>query len=120
MSSPLHVTRRMAGGVVVLELHGRLVFEDGDQSLREAVDALIATGQLAVLVDLHDVTYMDSAGIGVVVESFVRLSRRGGQCKMLRPSPIVARVLDITQLSTVIQTFDDEAAALASYDHAYM
>ncbi len=119
MSSPLHVTRRNAAAVVVLELHGRLVFEDGDQNLREAVDNLIATGQLSVLVDLHDVTYMDSAGIGVVVESFVRLTRRGGQCKLLRPSPVVTRVLDITQLSSVIQTFDDEAVALASYDHAY-
>jgi anti-anti-sigma factor len=120
MSSPLHVTERVADGVVVLELHGRLVFEDGDQNLREAIDSAIATGRLAVLVDLHDVTYMDSAGIGVVVESFVRLTRRGGQCKLLRPSPVVRRVLDITQLSTVVATFDDEATALASFDHAYM
>jgi anti-anti-sigma factor len=59
---------------------------------------------------------MDSAGIGAVVETYLRFTRRGGQCKLLRPSQVVQRVLDITQLSSVIQTFADEAAALGSYD----
>ena len=119
MSTALHVTQRLAAGVAIVELHGRLVFEDGDQNLRDAVDALIQTGQLRVLLDLHDVTYMDSAGIGAVIEVYLRVTRRGGQCKLLRPSPHVQRVLDITQLSTVIDLFDDEAAALRAYDHAH-
>jgi anti-sigma B factor antagonist len=120
MPSPLHVTRRFAGGVAILELHGRVVLEDGDKNLRDAVDALIAAGQQAVLVDLHDVSYMDSAGIGAVVEVYLRLTHRGGQCLLLRPSPHVRRVLDLTRLSTVIGTYEDEAAALAAFDHAHV
>jgi anti-anti-sigma factor len=120
MSSPLHVTQRFAAGIAILELHGRLVFEDGDESLRDAADALIQAGRLAVLIDLHDVSYMDSAGIGAIIEVYLRLTRRGGQCKLLRPSHVVKRVLDITRLSTVIETFDDEAAALRTYDHAHV
>lgn len=118
MSSPLHVTQRSAAGVVVLELHGRIVLEDGDQALRDAADRAIEAGRLSVLIDLHDVSYIDSAGIGAVVEAYLRLTHRGGQCKLLQPSPHVRRVLDITRLSTVIETFDDEAAALATFDHA--
>jgi anti-sigma B factor antagonist len=119
MSSPLHVTRRNADGIAILELHGRLVLEDGDKTLRDVVDALIAAGRQAVLIDLHDVSYMDSAGIGAIVEVYLRLTHRGGQCRLLRPSPHVQRVLDITRLSTVIGTFEDEQAALRAFDHAH-
>ena len=119
MPSPLHVTQRTAGGVLILELHGRIVLEDGDQALRDKVDEAIRDDRLAVLVDLHDVSYIDSAGIGAVVEVYLRLTHRGGQCKLLRPSPHVQRVLDITRLSTVIATFNDETAALATFDHAH-
>jgi anti-sigma B factor antagonist len=119
MPAPLNVTQRMANGVAILELHGRLVFEDGDERLRSAVNDLIVAGQLAVLIDLHDVSYMDSAGIGAVVEAFLRLTHRGGQCRILRPSKCVQRVLDITRLSTVIDTFTDEAAALRTYDRVH-
>jgi anti-sigma B factor antagonist len=119
MSSPLHVTQRITDGILILELHGRVVLEDGDQALRNAVDAAIEARRLAVLVDLHDVSYIDSAGIGAVVEVYLRLTQRGGQCKLLRPSPHVQRVLDITRLSTVIGTFADESVALATFDHAH-
>ena len=119
MPSPLHVTQRTAAGVLILELHGRIVLEDGDQALRDAADEAIRGDRMAVLVDLHDVSYIDSAGIGAVVEVYLRLTHRGGQCKLLRPSPHVQRVLDITRLSTVIGTFDDEAAALATFAHAH-
>ena len=97
MSSPLHVTQRFTSGVVILELHGRVVLEDGDQALRDAADS----------------------AIGAVVEVYLRLTQRGGQCKLLRPSPHVQRVLDITRLSTVIETFGDEATALRTFDHAH-
>src|SRR6476469_9605773 len=119
MSSPLHVTQRFTSGVVILELHGRVVLEDGDQALRDAADSAIGAGRMAVLVDLHDVSYIDSAGIGAVVEVYLRLTQRGGQCKLLRPSPHVQRVLDITRLSTVIETFSDEAAAVRTFGHAH-
>jgi anti-sigma B factor antagonist len=119
MSAPLHVTQRTAAGVAILELHGRLVLEDGDENLRGAVDELIQAGRLDVLIDLHDVTYMDSAGIGAVVETYLRITHRGGKCKLLNPSLRVQKVLEITRLSTVIETFSDESSALRTYNHTH-
>jgi len=63
---------------------------------------------------------MDSAGIGAVVEVYLRLTHRGGECRLLRPSPHVRRVLDITRLSSVIGTFEDEAEALRAFDPAHV
>ena len=117
MSAPLHITQRSAAGVIVFELHGRLVFEDGDEVFRECVGSLIKTGPLALLVDLRDVSYMDSAGIGALVEGYLRVSRRGGQLKLLCPSACVQKVLDITRLSTVLDIYTDEATALRAFDH---
>lgn len=117
MSAPLHITQRSAAGVIVFELHGRLVFEDGDEIFRECVASLIKTGPLALLVDLRDVSYMDSAGIGALVEGYLRLSRRGGQLKLLCPSACARKVLDITRLSTVLEIYEDEPAALRAFEH---
>jgi anti-sigma B factor antagonist len=117
MSAPLHITQRSAGGTIIFELHGRLIFEDGDEVLRDCIRSLIKTGPLSLLVDLQDVSYMDSAGIGALVEGYLRLTRRGGEMKLLRPSDHVRRVLDITRLSTVLDIYDDEAIALRTFNH---
>lgn len=116
MSAPLHITQRSVAGVIIFELHGRLIFEEGDEVLRECVASLIKTGPLSLLLDLRNVGYMDSAGIGAVVEAYLRLTRRGGQLKLLAPSDHVRRVLDITRLSTVLDIYDDEGAALRTFD----
>ncbi len=118
MSAPLHITQRSSAGVIIFELHGRLVFEDGDEVFRECVNSLIKTGPLSLLVDLHDVGYMDSAGIGALVEGYLRLTRRGGEMRLLSPSDHVKRVLDITRLSTVLEVFDNEPVALRAFEHA--
>ena len=119
MSAPLQITQRSAAGVVIFELHGRLVFEDGDEVFRECVSSLIKTGPLALLVDLHDVGYMDSAGIGALVEGYLRITRRGGEMRLLSPSDHVQRVLDITRLSTVLEVFHDESSALRKFNHIH-
>ena len=116
MPAPLHIVQRAASGVVIYELHGRLVLDDGDEVLRDRVASLIKDGPLALLVDLRNVSYIDSAGVGVLVEAYLRFVRRGGQLKVLMPSEHVRRVLHITRLDTVLEIFDDEPTALRTFD----
>lgn len=115
MSAPLHIAQRSAGGVVIFELHGRLVYEEGDEVLRDCVSSLIRTGPRSLLVDLQDVNYVDSAGIGAIVEAYLKLTRRGGELKLLAPSDHVRHVLDITRLTTILEVYDEEAAALRTF-----
>jgi anti-sigma B factor antagonist len=116
MSALLHIVQRSVSGVVIYELHGRLVLDDGDELLRGRVASLIKDGPLALLVDLRDVSYIDSAGVGVLVEGYLRFMRRGGQLKLLAPSDHVRHVLHITRLDTVLEVFEDESTALRTFD----
>lgn len=115
MSAPLCIAQRTIGGVVLLELDGRLVADEGDRLLRECVTGLVTSGTRALLIDLHGVTYVDSGGIGALVAMYIHVMRRGGGLKLLRPSPCATRVLHITHLASVFEVFDDEALAIGSF-----
>jgi anti-sigma B factor antagonist len=112
MSLPLHIDEHTVGGVVVLQLEGHLVFDEGDRVLRDRIRELVQSGVRNVLIDLNAVSYVDSGGIGALVEMYMHLKRNGGQLKLLRPSPCATRVLDITHLATVFEIFEDEEHAL--------
>jgi anti-sigma B factor antagonist len=114
MSVPLRLVEKTAGDVVVLQLHGHLVFDEGDRVLRDRVHALAREGRTSIVVDLSDVSYIDSGGIGALVQLYTELTARGGRLKLLHPSWASARVLQITHLTSVFEIFDDEAAALES------
>lgn len=114
MSVPLQLAERSAGDIVILELHGHLVVDEGDRALRERVRALAAGGRRSILVDLGDVSYVDSGGIGTLVQLYNELVDQGGQLKLLHPSPHSGRVLQITHLTSVFEIFEDEAEALRS------
>jgi anti-sigma B factor antagonist len=114
MSVPLQLAERSAGDVVILELHGHLVFDDGDRALRVHVRRLAAEGRRSILIDLGDVSYVDSGGIGALVQLYNELVRQGGQLKLLHPSPHSERVLEITRLVSVFEIFEDEEKALRS------
>ncbi len=116
MPAPLSISERIIGDVVMLELRGRLVFDEGDRELRERVTSLAQAGSRQMLVGLKDVSYIDSGGVGALVEMFLHVTRRGGRFKLLCPSPCAHRVLDITHLRTVFEIFGDEPTALASFD----
>src|SRR5690349_8996044 len=112
MSSELRVTQRTARGVTVFTLAGRLVYDDGTRMLREVITTAVADGPLKCLLDLEQITYLDSGGVGLLVAMFRHVTRRGGQFKLLRPSPPARRVLGISRLTAVFDIFDDEADAL--------
>ena len=115
----LRVTPEHRGAVTVLHLSGRLVLEDGDEVFREAVNALVGENRVHVVVDLAEVTSIDSAGIGVLVGRFLSLRRRGGDMKLANLTARSHRVMTITQLLDVFDCFDSVDEAVGSFAIAH-
>ncbi len=109
---------REIGDVTVLDLAGRLVLDEGDTMVRMRVNELIIGNRLKVIVNLRDVTYIDSCGLGVLVAKLVSLRNKGGDLRLLHLSPRTARVFSISKLENVFETFDSESDAVASFAEA--
>jgi anti-sigma B factor antagonist len=112
MSSELQIAQRVGGTVTVLTLSGALVYDEGTRQLRETITAAVGAGARAILLDLSGITRLDSGGVGLLVAMFRHVTRRGGQLKLLRPSPTARRVLGIAHITLVFDIFDDEEEAL--------
>ncbi|MCS7183543.1 MAG: STAS domain-containing protein [Thermoanaerobaculum sp.] len=102
-------------GVRILDLSGKITIGAGDVELRRLVEEALAAGKNHVLVNLKDVTHIDSSGIGELVACFTSVKRRGGAMKLLNLPPKINDILQVTQLITVFDVFDDEAEAIASF-----
>ena len=109
------LTERSVGDVTVLTLKGRLVLEAGDDVLRQRVRTLVDAGRLKILLDLRDVTYIDSCGIGVLVEKFVSVRSKGGDMRLVHLTARSRHLMSISRLLTVFPIFETEADALASF-----
>jgi anti-anti-sigma factor len=112
MPSEFRVTERTVQGVRIFTLSGRLVYDEGTRTLRTVITDAVAAGALNCLLDLEQITYLDSGGVGLLVAMFRHVTRRGGQFKLLRPSAPARRVLGISRLTAVFDIFDDEKDAL--------
>lgn len=108
---------RRVGDVSILDLKGRLVLEDGDDLLRDRINDLVSEGRVKIVVNLHDVTYVDSCGVGVLIAKYVSVRKKGGDVKLLHLTSRSQRVMEISKLLTVFETFDSEDRALASFIH---
>jgi anti-anti-sigma factor len=106
---------REIGDVTVLDLSGRLVLDEGDTMVRKRVNELIAGNRLKIIANLHDVTYIDSCGLGVLVAKLVSVRNKGGDLRLLHLSPRTARVFSISKLENVFETFESEGDAVASF-----
>lgn len=115
MAAPLRISERHVGPVAVLELSGRLVADEGACECLQQVSLLVIAGWHHVLVDLRNVTYIDSGGVGSLVASFIHVSKRGGRLKILCPSPRASHVLDISGLCEVFEIFEREEDAIRSF-----
>ena len=102
------------GAATILRLDGRLVLADGDAVFRDAVNDLAEHGRLHLIIDLAKVSYIDSAGIGVLVGRYLSLRRRGGDMKLANLTSRSHRVMTITQLLDVFDCFDSVPEALES------
>jgi anti-sigma B factor antagonist len=111
----LKVHAREVDGVTVLDLKGKITLGEGDTILRDAVRVQIDQGSLRILLNLADVTYIDSAGLGELTGSYTSVKNRNGQLKLLNLTKRVHDLLQITKLYTVFDVFDDEMEAIGSF-----
>jgi len=111
----LNIRERQAGDVTILDLEGRITIGDGNVSLRNAIRRLIQEGKKKILLNLAGVGYIDSSGIGELVSSYTTIGREKGQLKLLSLTQKIKELLVITKLLTVFDTYDDESAALNSF-----
>jgi anti-sigma B factor antagonist len=106
---------RQVDGVTIVDLSGRITLGEGSTMLRDIVRDLIAKGQKKILLNLGDVTYIDSSGIGELVSAFTTVRNGGGELKLLNLTKKVHDLLQITKLYTVFDIKDDEASAIQSF-----
>jgi len=105
-------------GIAILEISGEITAGGGDQVLREAVDTVLGSGRNQILLDLSNVEFMDSAGIGELVASFRTVERLAGHLKILNAPPKVYNSLTIAKLLPIFEIYDDEEEAVASFKKA--
>jgi anti-sigma B factor antagonist len=109
------ISSRQVDGVTVLDLHGRITLGEGSVQLRDTVRDLLSKGQKKILLNLADVNYIDSSGIGELVSAFTTVKNQGGELKLLNLTRKVHDLLQITKLYTVFDVKDDEASAIGSF-----
>ena len=114
----MEIQERMIGSVVVLDLSGRIMVGDNDGRLRDKVNSLVFQGNHHILLNLGDVVYIDSNGLGELVSSYSTVAKRGGQIKLVNLTKRVEDLLAICRLLTVFDTYDDESTAIASFPEA--
>jgi len=111
----MQIEERPVGEVVVLDLKGRITLGEGDELLKDKVNSLLNQGQKKIVLNLADVPYIDSAGLGEIVRTYTTVSRQGGNMKLLNLTKRIADLLSITKLLTVFETFDSEHDAVRSF-----
>ena len=109
------LTNRQVGDVTVIDVAGRITLGEGSSTLRDALRDLVKSDHKKILLNLKDVTYIDSSGIGELVSGFTTVANQGGVVKLLSLTKRVQDLLQITKLYTVFEVFDDEAKAVQSF-----
>ena len=111
----MKATNRIVEGVAVVDMSGRITLGEGSVVLRDTIRDLIGKGNKKILLNLGDVTYIDSSGIGELVSAFTAVRREGGELKLLNLTKKVHDLLQITKLYTVFDIKDDEATAIKAF-----
>ena len=111
----LTIASREVDGVTVLDLNGRITLGEGSVQLRDAIRELISKGQTRILLNLEEVNYIDSSGLGELVSAYTTAKNQGATLKLLKLTKKVHDLLQLTKLYTVFDVSDDEASAIASF-----
>ena len=114
----MKIKTRQVDGISIMDCSGRITLGEGSVQLRDAVRDLVAKGSKQILLNLGDVTYIDSSGIGELVSAFTTVRNQGGDLILLNLTKKVHDLLQITKLYTVFDVKDDEASAVASFARA--
>ena len=111
----MHIHEREVGDVTIIDVNGRMTLGEGQELLRDKVNSLIQQGRKKLVINLAEVPYIDSAGLGEIVRTYTTVSRQGGALKLLSLTKRIQDLLAITKLLTVFETFDTEADAVKSF-----
>ena len=109
------LTTRQVGDVMVIDVAGRITLGEGSSALRDALRDLVSKNQKKILLNLGDVSYIDSSGIGELVSGFTTVTNSGGNLKLLNLNKRVKDLLQITKLYTVFDVHEEEAGAIRSF-----
>jgi anti-sigma B factor antagonist len=111
----MKIVERQVEDVTILDLHGKILIGEGDDALRDAVTRLVDGGRTKLLLNLADVPYVDSAGLGEIVRCYTTVSRKGGRLKLVNLTKKIQDLLAITKLLTVFETYDSEDEGVRSF-----
>lgn len=111
----MKVSSRNVDGVEIITLQGKITIGAGDSQLREVITDALNNGKLNILLDMQGVTTLDSSGIGELVGAYTTVTNRGGKLKLLHLPPKVTDLLQVTQLITVFEVYEDENEAIKSF-----
>jgi anti-sigma B factor antagonist len=114
----MDIEERATGDVMVLDLKGKVTQGEGDELLKDKVNSLVNQGYKKILLNLEEVPYIDSAGLGEIVRTYTTVSRQGGALKLVNLTKRITDLLSITKLLTVFETFESEADAIRSFSTA--
>jgi anti-sigma B factor antagonist len=111
----MQITERLVGEVMILDLKGKITLGEGDELLKDKVNSIVSQNHRKIVLNLADVPYLDSAGLGEVVRAYTTVSRQGGNLKLLNLTKRITDLLSITKLLTVFETFESENDAVRSF-----
>ena len=111
----MQIDERVVNGVTILDLKGKITLGDGDEALKDKINSLMHQDRKSILLNFESVPYIDSAGLGRLVQTYTTVSRQGGQLKLVNLTKRITDLLSITKLLTVFETFDTEQEAFKSY-----
>jgi anti-sigma B factor antagonist len=111
----MQIEERVVGDVTILDLKGKITLGEGDEVLKDKINSLVLQNRRRILLNLADVPYIDSAGLGEIVRTYTTVSRQGGQLKLVNLTKRITDLLSITKLLTVFETFESEADALKTF-----
>ena len=111
----MQIDERVVDSVMVLDLKGKITLGEGDEALKDKINSLVMQDRKNILLNLADVPYIDSAGLGEIVRTYTTVSRQGGQLKLVNLTTRITDLLSITKLLTVFETFESESDALESF-----
>jgi anti-sigma B factor antagonist len=115
MDSQFEIRKRKKGDVALLDLYGNLTVGENEQLLKDTVADLISREHTKMVVNLANVEFVDSSGIGALVKGYTSATNAGGRLKLLSPGKMVRQTLRLTGLLGIFEIFEDESAALASF-----
>jgi len=115
MTTRLGIEQQRLADITIVRLKGRIEVEEGVDALRDYLNNLVKDGHIRLVLDMKDVTRLDSAGIGVLAARYLTTARRGGAIKLLHLTERTAHLMEITKLSSVFEIFDDENEAVRSF-----